>query len=80
MNEMQISKDIQLIREMIDKTKEKAAESWRFFSVWGILIIAAIIGHYVLAYFEILTLRLLDAVYKFVCISFRLLIHPQYAS
>ena len=52
MNEMQISEDIQLIRDMIEKTKEKAAESWKFFSVWGILIIAAIIGNYTLVYFE----------------------------
>lgn len=49
---MQISEDIQLIRNMIEKTKAKAAESWRFFSVWGILIIAAIIGNYTLTYFE----------------------------
>jgi len=53
MNQTQISEDIQLIRDMIEKTKEKAAESWKFFSVWGILIIAAIIGHYTLVYFEI---------------------------
>jgi hypothetical protein len=53
MNQTQISEDIQLIRDMIEKTKEKAAESWKFFSVWGFLIIAAIVGHYALVYFEI---------------------------
>ena len=52
MNETQISKDIQLIRDMIEKTKEKAAESWKFFSAWGILIIAGIIGNYALVYFK----------------------------
>ncbi len=49
---MQISKDIQLIRDMIEKTKEKAVESWKFFSLWGILIIAGIIGNYALVYFK----------------------------
>ena len=52
MNQMQISEDIQLIRDMIEKTKEKAAESWKFFSLWGILIIAGIIGNYALVYFK----------------------------
>ncbi|MFC2157751.1 hypothetical protein ACFLT9_07945 [Acidobacteriota bacterium] len=52
MNKIQIGEEIQLIRDMIEKTKEKTAESWQFFSMWGILIIAGIIGNYVLAYFE----------------------------
>ncbi len=52
MNQTQISEDIQLIRDMIEKTKEKAAESWKFFSFWGILIIAGIIGNYALVYFK----------------------------
>ncbi len=52
MNQTQISKDIQFIRDMIEKTKEKTAESWKFFSFWGILVIAAIIGNYVLVYFK----------------------------
>ncbi len=52
MNQTQISEDIQLIRDMIEKTKEKAAESWKFFSVWGILVIAGIIGNYTLVYFK----------------------------
>ncbi|MCJ7583118.1 MAG: hypothetical protein MUP98_21580 [Candidatus Aminicenantes bacterium] len=52
MNQTQISEDIQLIRDMIEKTKEKTAESWKFFSIWGILIIAGIIGNYTLVYFK----------------------------
>ncbi len=52
MNQMQISEDIQLIRDMIEKTKERAAESWKFFSFWGFLIIAGIIGNYALVYFK----------------------------
>lgn len=52
MNQTQISEDIQLIRDMIEKTKAKTAESWKFFSIWGILIIVAIIGNYVLVLLE----------------------------
>lgn len=56
MNQTQISEEIQLIREMIEKTKEKAAETWLFFSIWGFLIIAGIMGNYALAFIEVYSL------------------------
>ncbi len=50
MNQSQISHEINLIQEMIEKTKTSAAGSWKIFSVWGLLIIAGIMGNYVLAW------------------------------
>lgn len=52
MNQTQISEEIQFIREMIDKTKKTTAESWKFFSGWGILIILGIIGNYTLVWLK----------------------------
>lgn len=50
MDQNQISEEIKFIRGMIEKTKKTTAESWKFFSTWGIMIILAIIGHYTLAW------------------------------
>jgi len=52
MNQTQISEEIKFIKGMIEKTKKTTAESWKFFSTWGIMIILAIIGHYTLAWLE----------------------------
>ncbi len=52
MNESEAKKDIQFIREMIEKTKKATAESWKFFLIWGVMIIIAIIGNYILVYLE----------------------------
>lgn len=52
MNELQAKEEIQFIREMIEKTKMITAGSWNYFLVWGIVAILAVIGMYVLVFFE----------------------------
>ena len=52
MNEIQAKEEIRFIQEMIKKTKQATAESWRFFFTWGIMIIIAIIGNYSLVYLK----------------------------
>lgn len=53
MNQNQMKEEIQLIKQMVEKTKKAYAESWQYFSTWGILIILAIAGNYILAFFEV---------------------------
>ena len=53
MDQEQINNEIQLIQEMIEKTKTSAACSWKYFSVWGMLIIAGILGNYVLSWLSL---------------------------
>lgn len=48
MNSIEAKEEIRLIREMIEKTKRVAAKLWSFFFFWGILIIIAIMGMYLL--------------------------------
>jgi len=52
MNEEHARDEIRYIQEMIQKTKKATAESWKFFFIWGIMIILGIIGNYVLVYLE----------------------------
>ena len=53
MHQDQMKEEIQLIKQMVEKTKKAYAESWQYFSIWGILIILAIAGNYILAFFEV---------------------------
>jgi len=53
MDQNQMKEEIQLIKQMVEKTKKASAESWQYFSIWGILIILAIAGNYILAFFEV---------------------------
>ena len=53
MHQDQMKEEIQLIKQMDEKTKKAYAESWQYFSIWGILIILAIAGNYILAFFEV---------------------------
>jgi len=52
MDEQQAREEIRLIKSMLEKTKKATAESGTLFIVWGILIAAALAGHYTLAYFH----------------------------
>jgi len=53
MNQNQMKEEIQLIKQMVEKSKKATAESWQYFSTWGILIILAIAGNYILAFLEV---------------------------
>jgi len=48
MNSIEAKEEIRLIRDMIEKTKRVTAKLWSFFFFWGILIIIAIAGMYLL--------------------------------
>lgn len=48
-----VGEDIRFIREMLERTKTLTAQSWKYFYVWGVVIILAIIGSYVLAYLDL---------------------------
>jgi hypothetical protein len=52
MNEMQAKEEIQLIKNMLERTRRATAESGTLFIVWGVLIALALIGNYVLVYFK----------------------------
>ncbi|MCK4942545.1 MAG: hypothetical protein KAS65_03160 [Candidatus Aminicenantes bacterium] len=52
MNNNQVKDEIRLIREMIEKTKKIHAESWKFFFLWGIVVILGIMGMYALVFFK----------------------------
>jgi len=52
MNEIQAKEEIQLIREMIEKTKMSGAKAWKYFFIWGIIGILGVFGMYILVYFE----------------------------
>jgi hypothetical protein len=52
MNEMQAKEEIQLIKNMLEKTRRATAESGTLFIVWGVLIALALVGNYILAYFK----------------------------
>jgi len=52
MYDHQVKEDIQLIREMVEKTKKATAESGNIFLFWGILCVLAIIGMYVLVFLK----------------------------
>ena len=52
MNEIQVKEEIQLIREMIEKTKMSGAKAWNYFFIWGVIGILGVFGMYVLVYFE----------------------------
>jgi len=52
MNELEAKEEIRLIQEMIEKTRQSTAESGTLYFFWGIWIILAIIGNYVLVWLE----------------------------
>lgn len=52
MNEMQPKEEIQLIKNMLERTRRATAESGTLFIVWGVLIALALIGNYILVYFK----------------------------
>jgi hypothetical protein len=52
MNEMQAKDEIQLIKNMLERTRRATAESGTLFIVWGVLIALALVGNYILAYFK----------------------------
>jgi hypothetical protein len=52
MNNNQVKEEIRLIREMIEKTKRNYAESWKFFFLWGIVVILGIIGMHALVFLK----------------------------
>ena len=52
MNETQAREEIRLIREMIDKTKQSAADYWKIFFCWGFVGILGVIGMYVLVFLK----------------------------
>jgi hypothetical protein len=52
MDEQQAREEIRLIKAMLERTKKATAESGTLFIFWGIWVIVAIAGMYILAYFE----------------------------
>ena len=52
MNEIEAKEEIRLIKAMLEKTRQATAESGTLFIVWGVLIALALIGNYILAYFQ----------------------------
>jgi hypothetical protein len=52
MNELEAKEEIRLIQEMIQKTRQATAESGTLFFFWGIWVVLAIIGNYVLVFLE----------------------------
>jgi hypothetical protein len=53
MDELEAKEELRLIKEMIEKTKKSAVETgFAFMVAWGILIILAVIGNYVLVWVE----------------------------
>jgi Pyruvate/2-oxoacid:ferredoxin oxidoreductase delta subunit len=52
MNELEAKEEIRLIQEMIQKTRKSTAESGTLYFFWGIWIILAILGNYVLVWLE----------------------------
>ena len=52
MNDEQAREDIQIIKNMLEKTRKATAESGTLFVVWGVLITLALVGNYVLVYFK----------------------------
>lgn len=44
MNSISAEKNLQFIREMIEKTKKETATQWKFFYLWGVAIILGVIG------------------------------------
>ncbi|NOY77100.1 MAG: hypothetical protein GXO76_04445 [Calditrichaeota bacterium] len=52
MKSEQAVEDIQFIREMIEKTKKSTVIYGDYFITWGVLIILALLGNYVLAYLK----------------------------
>ena len=52
MNESMAKDKIKLIKEMIDKTKQTAADYWNIFFCWGLVGILGVLGMYILVYLE----------------------------
>jgi hypothetical protein len=52
MNDEQAREDIQIIKNMLERTRKATAESGTLFVVWGVLIALALVGNYVLVYFK----------------------------
>jgi len=52
MKSKQAVEEISLIKEMIERTKKSTAAHGGYFIAWGVLIIAAILGNYVLIYLQ----------------------------
>jgi len=48
MNDEQAREDIQIIKNMLEKTRKATAESGTLFVVWGVLIALALLGNYIL--------------------------------
>ena len=52
MDTEKVKEEIQVIREMIDKTKRSTAESGSFLILWSIMPILGILGMYVLVFLK----------------------------
>lgn len=52
MKSRQAVEEISLIKEMIERTKKSTAVHGGYFIAWGVLIIAALLGNYVLIYLQ----------------------------
>ncbi|MGD2295015.1 MAG: hypothetical protein PVF22_04180 [Candidatus Aminicenantes bacterium] len=52
MNDLQAKEEIQLIKEMIEKTKHTAADYWKLFFCWGLVGILGVTVMYMLVLFE----------------------------
>jgi len=52
MNETQAKEEIQLIKNMLERTRKATAESGTLFIVWGVLITLALSGNLLLAHFK----------------------------
>jgi hypothetical protein len=50
MNELETKQELQLIREMIERTRQATTRAWNYLFFWGILIILAIAGMYILVF------------------------------
>lgn len=50
MDEQQARDDIKYIREMLDRTRRSTADSGDLFIFWGVWIILALVGHYILSF------------------------------
>ena len=45
--------NLSFIKEMIEKTRENSASSWKYLVLWGNVVILAIIGMYILSWLEL---------------------------
>jgi hypothetical protein len=52
MDHIEAKENLDLIKQMIEKTKQSHAESWRFFLLWGYMVILGILGMQALVFLK----------------------------